>query len=191
MNKWKLNKKRYEVYRKALHNIGIELKSLMRPTKRSIENAKKLWRMYKAKLKDVGIELGPVDDFAKRKSTSRTAELTAMTKISNIMALVREGLDYTSTKGNQAGAIMVNNSAQRIDEIIQQSLAKNGYEETARLLEEWAIGSDLKSRIERMILAVYDSEYARWAHGAEAYEREIASLCNALGVEDTMGLLFA
>lgn len=191
MSKLQRNRRRYKTYRRALHNIGVEIPELSRPNQRSIDNAKKVWRIYKAKLKDVGIDIGRVDETAKRIPTSKASELIAMTKISNIMALVKEGLDYMSTKNSQAGAIMVNNSAQRVDEIIQQSIAKNGYEETARLLEEWATGTSLQDRIERMIYAVYDSEYARWAHGSDAYEREIASLCSVLGVEDTMGLLFS
>lgn len=191
MTKLQNNRRRYETYKRALHNIGVEIPDLKRPTSRSIDNVKKLWRMYKLKLKDVGIDLKSVDETAKRAPSSKTSELIAMTKISNIIALIKEGLDYMSTKNSQAGAIMVNNSAQRINEIIQQSIAKNGYEETARLLEDWAKGTDLASRIERMILAVYDREYSRWAHGSDAYEREISSLCEALGVEDTMGLLFS
>lgn len=191
MTKLQRNRKRYKTYQKALHNIGVEIPELSRPTQRSIDNVKKLWRMYRGKLKSVGIDIGSVDETAKRVPTSKSSELVAMTKISNIMALVKEGLDYMSVKNSQAGAIMVNNSAQRIDEIIQQSIAKHGYEETAKRLEEWATGTDIASRIERMIYAVYDSEYARWAHGSTAYEREIAGLCSVLEVEDTMGLLFS
>lgn len=190
MGRQKLLTRRYNVYRKALEALGIEIPELSRPTRRSIENAKQIWRRVKYQMQDAGVKLGRVDDVAKGK-TDPIGELEARVKIGNIQRLIEEGLHYISHKKSQAGAINVNNSALRLREIIEQAILKHGAEEVAARLEEWAGANDLAELVERLIYATYDPEFARWANGRSAYETLVKGLADALGVDDTMGIIFS
>lgn len=190
MSVLQLRKRRYSIYKRALAALGIEIPDLKRPNIRSIQNVKKLWRRAKRELADAGVNIGTVDDVAKGK-IDPLGELQARAIIGNILRLIEQGLAYVSPKTSQAGAVAVRNSALRLREIIEAAIQELGAEEVAKRLETWATGQNLPELIERLIYAVYDREFARWAHGRSAYETLLRGLAEVLEVPDIMSIIFS
>lgn len=190
MSVLQLRKRRYNVYKRALAALGIEIPDLKRPNIRSIQNVKKLWRREKREFADAGVDIGTVDDVASGK-IDPLKRLRARKIIGNILRLIEQGLMYMSPKASQAGAVAVGYSALRLREIIEAAIQKLEIEEVAERLETWATGQNLSELIERLVYAVYDREFARWAHGRSAYEMLLLGLAEALEVPDIMSMIFS
>lgn len=90
-----------------------------------------------------------------------------------------------SKKENSVGYILVQNSANRILDIIQDARRKRDDQEIVSNIEAKYGSTDrLADLIEHLILAVYDDVYATWANGKSQYEEAITAISLVVGGED-------
>lgn len=110
--------------------------------------------------------------------------------INSVLTKIQEGLSYTTPKSTIGGEIFVRHNSERLFDIITDSIEKWGRIETAqRLLKLW--GDKISDWIDRILYAVYDSEYALWGSGGRAaFEAVLSELASALEVEDLEGELY-
>lgn len=109
--------------------------------------------------------------------------------INRVLNAIREGLDYTTPKDTIGGEVMVRHNAGRVQDLVMDAIDKHGRLEVARRLQK--IWPDIDSMLDRLLYAVYDSEYAIWgAGGRTAYEAAMKELSKVLDIEDLEGEVY-
>lgn len=103
---------------------------------------------------------------------------------SGIQAIISE-LENTiqsHTKTSQTEAAEMS-SLENIKTVIQTSINRNGYQKTFEILSE-LYDNGAGEWIQRIVMAIYDSELAQWANGLPQYISRLQSeIISAFGVE--------
>lgn len=115
-----------------------------------------------------------------RNNVFRGSEATV--QIDMLLSIAEYGRYYRSIKADTSGQEAVNESGKRLIKIITDARLKHTDEELVEAIEKSPYGSvrALARFVERMVLAVYDEEYASWADGGSAYNMELDDIRRAL-----------
>ena len=103
--------------------------------------------------------------------------------LNTIYKTLDEGKNYTGGKSRKttSGFLSVQTSARRLSIIITSAEKKIGAEEIIkRVNQKFGSVEKFKERLEKLILAIYDDEYASWANGSEKYERDIREIAELI-----------
>lgn len=109
--------------------------------------------------------------------------------IDNIIKILEKGGDYTGghskKRKGKSGFVAVNQSAGRIHLMFEDARNKRTDKDILNdILAKYGSVSAIQERIERLIGALYDPIYAKWADGSAVYEAHMTELAKTIGGKD-------
>ena len=108
-------------------------------------------------------------------------EIEATIQLEAILSKIITATNYETEKTNVSGQVMVQSSAWTLFDIITEARGRYSDKEIMdRLISQYGSFSDIDALIQKLILAVYDKDYARWAGGRHLYDAEINMLTEVL-----------
>lgn len=112
----------------------------------------------------------------------------ATAQINKLLSIAEYGKNYLGTRlkdygvGNTA-LKLVQSSGEHLVRVIRAARRKFTDEELVeRIIRDYGSVDFFSTIVERMVLAVYDKEYAEWAGGSNAYHADMMEIENTLGV---------
>lgn len=112
----------------------------------------------------------------------------ATAQINKLLLIAEYGKKYMGTRLKDYGAAdtaigMINSSGEHLVRVIRAARQKFSDEELVeRIIRDYGSVDFFATIVERMVLAVYDKEYAEWAGGSNAYNADMWEIEKTLGV---------
>lgn len=105
----------------------------------------------------------------------------ATIQLDMLLGIAEYGRTYTGRKTDKSAVKSVQDSGKRLIDIINRARTMHSDEEiVARIESDYGSIREFARHIERLVLAVYDREYAEWSGGLVAYNIEIDDICDTL-----------